>query len=365
MKPRRPHNIHPETNHGSNHGTSPKANNESGAVLLTTLLIMAIMAALAVTLMDDIRYALKRTGNMSDYAQADWYVRGAEDYVADVLGARLGQVSDAAARNEIVRNISPLTLPIDQGIMSLIIRDGSHCFNVNSLVDTNGLIVTAAKTRFTDTLDAVGIPASEAERLAATLIDWIDRDSQPLSGGAEDGNYLRRNPALLPANSPIASIMEIRTIEGMTTELYDALRPWLCVGDVGSPHKFNINLAEAWQAPLLAGRLGGADKLPLAIQLISERPPEGYSNLNDNPLIKAHLQTNNENPTSLETLIGYKPESLWVELTLNYRKAQRTRSFHFTGLDNNALRLTYRGWGYESFRPYMRPEQHSDEGGRL
>lgn len=361
MKITQPHMTRESSNPKSRHETD----HEMGAVLLTTLLIMAIMAALAVTLMDDIRYALKRTGNMADYAQADWYVRGAEDYVADVLGARLGQVSDATARNEIMRNISPLTLPIDQGVMSLIIRDGSHCFNVNSLIDSNGLIVAAAKTRLTNTLDAVGIPASEADRLAASLIDWIDKDSQPLSGGAEDGDYLRRNPALLPANSPIASIMEIRTIEGMTAELYDALRPWLCVGDVGRPHKFNINLAEEWQAPLLAGRLGGADKIPLAMQLISERPPEGYSNLNDNPLIKSHLQGDNGNPISLDTIIGYKPESLWVELTLNYRKAQRTRSFHFTGLDNGALRLTYRGWGRESFRPYVRPVKQGNDGGRL
>ena len=49
---------------------------ERGTVLLTTLLIMAVMATVAVAIMDDIRFAVKRTINVGDYAQVDWYVKG-------------------------------------------------------------------------------------------------------------------------------------------------------------------------------------------------------------------------------------------------------------------------------------------------
>ena len=134
-----------------------KAHDE-GTVLLTTLLVMAIMAALAVAMIDDIRFALKRTANVTDYAQADWYVLGAEDYVSDVLAATLNTVEDNTAKNETLRTINPLILPLDDGAMSLNIRDGSHCFNLTSLTNvTTGEMNEDAQLYFIQTMDALGV----------------------------------------------------------------------------------------------------------------------------------------------------------------------------------------------------------------
>ena len=58
---------------------------ERGTVLLTTLLIMTVMAAITVALMEDIRFAVKRTINVHAYAQADWQASGAEDFVSAYL----------------------------------------------------------------------------------------------------------------------------------------------------------------------------------------------------------------------------------------------------------------------------------------
>ena len=66
---------------------TPKNSGESGTVLLTTLLIMAVMAAVAVAIIDDIRFAVKRMSNVNDYAQLDWYVKGAEDLRAVMFKA--------------------------------------------------------------------------------------------------------------------------------------------------------------------------------------------------------------------------------------------------------------------------------------
>ena len=333
---------------------------DEGTVLLTTLLVMAIMAALAVAMIDDIRFALKRTANVTDYAQADWYVLGAEDYVSDVLAATLNTVEDNTAKNETLRTINPLILPLDDGAMSLNIRDGSHCFNLTSLTNvTTGEMNEDAQLYFIQTMDALGVPLSEAERLHAKLTDWADKDQQSLPGGAEDGDYLRRQPPLRTANAPFASVMEIRAVEGVTQELYDALRPWLCIAGAEAGNKFNINLAEPWQAPLLAGLLGGADALPLATQLILERPPQGYDeSLTENPLLQ---NSGIEDITGrISQTVSYAPNSLWVELNLSYRKAQRARSFHFN-IDNDRPVLTYRGWGRESFRLILRPESETQE----
>ena len=336
---------------------------DEGTVLLTTLLVMAIMAALAVAMIDDIRFALKRTANVTNYAQADWYVLGAEDYVSDVLASALNNVENNTLKNETLKTISPLILPVENGVMTLNIRDGSHCFNLTSLTQINtGELNEEAKLYFVQTMDALGLPLSEAETMHARLTDWVDRDQQSLPGGAEDGDYLRRQPPLRTANAPFASVMEVRAVEGVTQELYDALRPWLCIAGAEAGNKFNINLAEPWQAPLLAGLLGGADALPLATQLILERPPQGYDeSLTENPL----LQNSGIEDVAgrISQTVSYAPNSLWVELDLSYRKAQRARSFHFS-IDNDRPVLTYRGWGRESFRPVLRPDTETQENRR-
>jgi len=58
---------------------------EKGTVLLTTLLIMTVMAAITVALMEDIQLAVKRTINVQAYSQADWQADGAEDFVLAYL----------------------------------------------------------------------------------------------------------------------------------------------------------------------------------------------------------------------------------------------------------------------------------------
>jgi general secretion pathway protein K len=337
-------------------------NNERGAVLLTTLLIMAIMAALTVAVMDDIRLALKRTVNVSDYAQADWYVRGAEDYVGDVLANQFSSI-DEANRNQALETISPLILPIENGTMILDIRDGSHCFNLGSLTTNDGDADTIASEQLLNLFEIIGVPLNISESLRARILDWIDADTQPRSGGAEDGSYLRRTPRLLPANAPLSSVMELRAIEGIEEDIYALLRPWLCIGEAHAPNQFNIDAAKIWHAPLLASFLGGEDKLPLAQRLILERPTSGYGNLNtlnENTLIK-DLDDSEKDFTASDfwnNQLTFAPGSLWVELDLAYRKAQRSRSFYFTRLEDPLL--VYRGWGRESFRPSLNIEALSE-----
>ena len=65
--------------------SAPSKHNEKGTVLLTTLLIMSVMAAVAVAIIDDIRFAVKRTINVGDYAQVDWYVKGGEDFTRSYI----------------------------------------------------------------------------------------------------------------------------------------------------------------------------------------------------------------------------------------------------------------------------------------
>ena len=99
---------------------------ERGTVLLTTLLIMAVMAAVAVAIIDDIRFAVKRMSNVNDYAQLDWYVKGAEDFAGSYIQSNLALLP-AEGKNAALGRAQQFSFPFEGGLIGLEVRDGSHC----------------------------------------------------------------------------------------------------------------------------------------------------------------------------------------------------------------------------------------------
>jgi len=143
-----------------------KPDKERGTVLLTTLLIMAVMAAVSVAIMDDIRFAVKRTINVGDYAQADWYVKGAEDFSESYISAQLTPL-DSSAKNVLFLEPQTFTFPYEGGAMILDVRDGTDCFALGSLVSSDGTADVAGGRQFTNLLIALGWPDNDARSLRA------------------------------------------------------------------------------------------------------------------------------------------------------------------------------------------------------
>jgi hypothetical protein len=78
-------------------------------------------------------------------------------------------------------------------------------------------------------------------RLADRLADWIDRDLEPnFPDGAEDSEYLSRQPPFRAANRPITSVSEILLVyPEIGAAGYDRLRPYITALPRGT--LFNIN----------------------------------------------------------------------------------------------------------------------------
>jgi len=134
--------------------------NDRGTVLLTTLLIMAVMAAVSVAIMDDIRFAVKRVINVGDYAQTDWYVKGAEDFATSYISQSLGPLPDAA-KNQALLAPQIFAFPFEGGAMTLNVRDGTHCFSLGSLVSPDGRQNSVGVRQFTNLLIALGWPNND------------------------------------------------------------------------------------------------------------------------------------------------------------------------------------------------------------
>ncbi|MDQ7812241.1 MAG: type II secretion system protein GspK, partial [Brevundimonas sp.] len=56
----------------------PGSDNREGMALLTVLLLVAVMSVVAVAVLDDVRFSVRRATNAETQAQAQWYASGAE-----------------------------------------------------------------------------------------------------------------------------------------------------------------------------------------------------------------------------------------------------------------------------------------------
>ena len=83
--------------------------------------------------------------------------------------------------------------------------------------------------RLLQALGDVSLPLDEAMTLTEAISDFIDRDANRRQNGAEVDEYRYTDFPYLPANRALASVSELRSVRGMTPEVYEALAPLVTV----------------------------------------------------------------------------------------------------------------------------------------
>ena len=249
-----------------------------GMALLTVLLLVAVMSVVAVAVLDDVRFSVRRATNVEIQTQAQWYASGAE-MLARRQVARLIEASPSRTPLEPQWNGRPMSFPIDEGSITAVVTDGQNCFNLNSLVEGVGedLIARPAGTaQFLALGRAVGAPESRMRAVADALTDWLDADSVALPLGAEDGAYAGLATPYRTAGVMLAEVSELRAVKGVDADLYRRLRPWVCALPTSRPAMLNVNTLTPEQAPLLTMLTGGALGRDIARAVIAGRPRVGW-----------------------------------------------------------------------------------------
>lgn len=319
----------------------PRHNNDRGAVLLTTILVMVVMASVAVVIFDDLRYAVRRANNIQTAAQMDLYADGAEGYAAQYLAQTMGGVSPEQLNSGLV-TAEPIVFPLDNGVMTLSVRDGSQCLSLAQMNRGSG------RRNFRQLLEVVGLPSNEATMMVSAASDWQDADSAPLPGGAEDGYYLALDPPYRTANTPISSPQELRAIRGFDAAIVARLMPYICARPDPGQSRLNINTLTPNHIPLLAAFLGGAEWIVTAEQLITNRPTSGYRDVAAFRASPA-LEGRDLRDVDIDALI-FAPHYIWVEAQIRDGDIMRLRSFEFD-ISSGAPVLTVRRRGAEGLRP--------------
>ena len=255
---------------------------EEGVALMTVLLLVAVMSTLAVGILDDIRFSLRRTENARNVGQAQWYALGAEA-LAQARIRRLWELD--RDRTSLVGdwNGRPFEFPTDDGgVIRASIRDGGACFNLNSVVEgRNDLFMRRelGVEQFTALARALGLTQGEA--LADSLADWIDTDSFREGRGGEDEAYAAGAQPYRTGGVLLAEVSELRAIRGFTPEIYARLRPYVCALPTSDLSPINLNTLPVDRPELITMLTSGAVGPDTARQILRARPADGWASAPD------------------------------------------------------------------------------------
>jgi general secretion pathway protein K len=171
----------------------------------------------------------------------------------------------------------PAIFPIEEGELQIRISDGSNCFNLNTLSEPES--GDEARQQLARLLSFLEIGEGDSDAISASIKDWVDVDSIPSQGGAEDFTYSNLKPGYRAANTMMADISELREIQGIDEEIYQSIRPFLCVLPNSEQSKPNINTATLDDAALIGALYGNRDGYVAAQEVIADRPLAGYENI--------------------------------------------------------------------------------------
>lgn len=205
---------------------------QRGAALLVALLAVALAVVLATGLLAQGEQQRARLRDGLRAEQSWQLMAGLEAWAADALLAT-GSPIDSLA-DPWLQAMPPIDVPGAR--ISGRLRDLGGCFDLNSLaplgVADTGRIEALQRLLLALDLDPV---------IAVEAADWIDRDLEPLPGGAEDGAYLGGAPGWRTGNRPMAHPSESLRLRRVDAEAWERLEPFVCA--LPAPAPLNLNTA--------------------------------------------------------------------------------------------------------------------------
>jgi len=254
---------------------------QTGVALITAILLVAMATILTTKLVWEYQISLRRTEALLMREQARFFGVGAEAIAIDIL-----KQDDAAfdhAGEDWARIVPPLDIGIDEIVMGQMqgtLRDAQGRFNLNNLVPVRGAEPDkTTRDQFARLVESLRLDPS----IVDSIIDWIDEDTIPQTGGAEDGIYTALDPAYRAANNYLTSVSELRAIANIDNVAYEALLPHVTAinpewcGTEGGITPININSATA---AVIASLHEDID-LGQAEAWIEERGETGWEELNE------------------------------------------------------------------------------------
>ena len=207
-----------------------------GVALITVMLMTALAAIMAVSMISDQQLNIRRTSNVLDSDRALVFAYGVESWVIHIL-ARDDKAKDSLDEDWAIE-LPPIA--VEGGSVAGRLEDMQGRFNINNLVNDEGERSPEDVNRFVNLLRALGL----SEDLASPVVDWLDKNSEPsfeAGWGAEDDEYTSLDVPYRTANQLMSSPSELLLVKGITLEVYQQLAPF--ISTLPTKTKINVNTA--------------------------------------------------------------------------------------------------------------------------
>lgn len=206
---------------------------QRGMALLLAVLIVIIATTIAVSIVHEEKFTLRKTAHIYLIDRASLYAFGLEDW-ARIYLREDRQESEIDELGEYWAKGIP-GLPIEGGYLNGFMEDEQARFNLNSL--PNSEIIAA---RFRRLCDNLGVET----HFIPSLMDWIDEDFDiRYPDGMEEGYDTYR-----VANREMVDISELLLVQHVTPEIYEKLRPHITALPATATINVNTMSAEIFQS---------------------------------------------------------------------------------------------------------------------
>ncbi len=180
---------------------------------------------------------------------------------------------------------SPINLPLERGNLEANIVDMGQCFNLNSLISISATGEETANQEnlefFKNLMKSLFIQDQKIEEISPAVIDWLDKDFFPDSYlGVEDDYYRNEKPSRLTSNQFFFDITELRDVKGMTEEIFQKLKPYICAFN-SVETKININSLNPFYPNILVALSSNTLSDLEARNILNSKPLGGYSSVSD------------------------------------------------------------------------------------
>ncbi|MDB4073043.1 type II secretion system minor pseudopilin GspK [Gammaproteobacteria bacterium] len=257
--------------------------NKPGVILITTLLIVMILSIISVQISKNFYISLKREAYLDFKNLSHQMLMSSEKQAIKSLQKNIKSFQSKLTLNDSLLN-NKFYFQNDLMVLEVSVLDASNCFNLNSLFKPSGKsyeIRPLYKAWLKRYLKLKQFNEADIESFIDQLVDWVDRDNQPLNFGAE--NYFYIGPASkISQFTPkrlLVDISEINNFPIMEMVDYRDLIANLCVLPNRNNQIININSLVQSDSLLIAAFFDEEDLEYTASQILN-MPKNGYDDVN-------------------------------------------------------------------------------------
>lgn len=192
---------------------------QRGSALLIALVVAALAAVIALTMIERGQGNMARTQALMDTERAYQYARGMEILAVDMIEQAISEGIDASLLD------GAWTAPFDVpgGLIQGRVLDQNARFNVNALAHPDSGQAARALARFEHLLNHLGLNPV----IAVELADWVSGAAMPRQGSVGDAWYAGRQPPYRMAGVRLSHVSELRWLRSVDMDTWNRLRPYV------------------------------------------------------------------------------------------------------------------------------------------